>query len=80
MSRAAGCGATSRKRFDNGELIKREFPQHNGTGMQGFFMNTRKPLFKDVRVHHTRSISRSISSGSTGSCSSISTSALTASS
>ncbi|MDR5757464.1 extracellular solute-binding protein [Caballeronia sp. LZ035] len=38
------------KRFDNGELIKREFPQHNGTGMQGFFMNTRRPLFKDVRV------------------------------
>ena len=38
------------KRFDSGELIKREFPQHNGTGMQGFFINTRKPLFKDVRV------------------------------
>ncbi|BBP96711.1 ABC transporter substrate-binding protein [Burkholderia sp. SFA1] len=38
------------KRFDSGELIKREFPQHNGTGMQGFFMNTRRPLFKDVRV------------------------------
>ncbi|CCD38969.1 ABC transporter, periplasmic substrate-binding protein [Candidatus Paraburkholderia kirkii UZHbot1] len=40
------------KRFDNGELIKREFPQHNGMGMQGFFMNTRRPLFKDVRVRH----------------------------
>jgi microcin C transport system substrate-binding protein len=38
------------KRFDSGELIKREFPQHNGTDMQGFFINTRKPLFKDVRV------------------------------
>jgi microcin C transport system substrate-binding protein len=38
------------KRFDNGELIKCEFAQHNGTGMQGFFMNTRRPLFKDVRV------------------------------
>ncbi|SAK39155.1 extracellular solute-binding protein [Caballeronia ptereochthonis] len=38
------------KRFDSGELIKREFPQHNGTGMQGFFINTRRPLFKDVRV------------------------------
>ncbi|KND57193.1 ABC transporter, periplasmic substrate-binding protein [Candidatus Burkholderia verschuerenii] len=38
------------KRFDSGELIKHEFPQHNGTGMQGFFINTRKPLFKDVRV------------------------------
>lgn len=38
------------KRFDSGELIKREFPHHNGTGMQGFFMNLRRPLFKDVRV------------------------------
>ncbi len=38
------------KRFDSGELVKREFPYHNGTGMQGFFMNTRRPLFKDVHV------------------------------
>ncbi|WP_412525680.1 extracellular solute-binding protein [Burkholderia lata] len=38
------------KRFDNGELIKREFRQHNGAGMQGFFMNLRRPLFRDVRV------------------------------
>ncbi|SDQ64183.1 microcin C transport system substrate-binding protein [Paraburkholderia fungorum] len=38
------------KKFDNGELIKREFPQHNGTGMQGFVLNTRRPLFQDVRV------------------------------
>jgi len=38
------------KRFNSGELIKREFPHHNGTGMQGFFMNLRRPLFKDVRV------------------------------
>lgn len=38
------------KRFDNGELIKREFRQHNGAGMQGFVMNLRRPLFKDVRV------------------------------
>jgi microcin C transport system substrate-binding protein len=38
------------KRFDSGELIKREFPHHNGSGMQGFFMNVRRPLFKDVRV------------------------------
>ncbi|WP_233272697.1 extracellular solute-binding protein [Paraburkholderia acidisoli] len=40
------------KRFDSGELIKREFPQHNGTGMQGFVMNLRKPVFQDVRVRH----------------------------
>jgi len=38
------------KRFDSGELIKREFPHHNGAGMQGFVMNLRKPLFQDVRV------------------------------
>lgn len=38
------------KKFDSGELIKREFPQHNGTGMQGFMLNTRRPLFQDVRV------------------------------
>lgn len=40
------------KRFDSGELIKHEFRQHNGSGMQGFFMNTRRPIFKDVRVRH----------------------------
>ena len=38
------------KRFDNGELIKREFRNHNGTGMQGFFINLRRPIFQDVRV------------------------------
>ncbi|GAB2884460.1 extracellular solute-binding protein [Paraburkholderia jirisanensis] len=38
------------KKFDSGELIKREFPQHNGTGMQGFILNQRRPLFQDVRV------------------------------
>ncbi|WP_353553913.1 extracellular solute-binding protein [Paraburkholderia terrae] len=38
------------KKFDSGELIKREFPQHNGTGMQGFILNQRRPLFSDVRV------------------------------
>ncbi len=38
------------KKFDSGELIKREFVQHNGTGMQGFFFNIRRPLFQDVRV------------------------------
>ena len=38
------------KKFDSGELIKREFPQHNGTGMQGFILNQRRPIFSDVRV------------------------------
>lgn len=38
------------KRFANGELMKTEFPHRNGAGMQGFVMNMRKPLFRDVRV------------------------------
>lgn len=38
------------KRFDNGELIKREFRQHNGAGMQGFVLNLRRPLFQDLRI------------------------------
>jgi microcin C transport system substrate-binding protein len=38
------------KRFDDGELIKREFRQHNGAGMQGFVLNLRRPLFQDLRV------------------------------
>ncbi|RQS73935.1 ABC transporter substrate-binding protein [Burkholderia sp. Bp8963] len=38
------------KRFDSGELVKREFRQHNGAGMQGFMLNLRRPWFRDVRV------------------------------
>jgi microcin C transport system substrate-binding protein len=38
------------KKFDDGELLKREFRHHNGAGMQGFVMNVRRPQFKDVRV------------------------------
>jgi len=38
------------RRFDSGALVKREFVHHNGTGMQGFFFNLRRPLFQDVRV------------------------------
>ncbi|WP_246174134.1 extracellular solute-binding protein [Paraburkholderia hayleyella] len=36
--------------FDRGELIKREFPQRNGSSMQGYILNQRRPLFQDVRV------------------------------
>jgi microcin C transport system substrate-binding protein len=35
-----------------GLVIKQLFPHHMPTGMQGFAMNTRRPLFKDVRVRH----------------------------
>ncbi len=37
-------------KFDNGTLLKKAFLNHNGAGMQGFAMNLRRPLFKDVRV------------------------------
>jgi len=35
-----------------GAVKKKEFRHHLPTGMQGFGMNTRRPLFKDVRVRH----------------------------
>ncbi|MDF3833179.1 extracellular solute-binding protein [Cupriavidus basilensis] len=38
------------KRFTSGDLFKTDFPHRNGAGMQGFVMNMRKPMFKDVRV------------------------------
>ena len=38
------------KGFDDGILLKKRFPHQNNAGMQGFLMNTRRELFKDVRV------------------------------
>lgn len=38
------------RRYASGELIKKSFPHSNVAGMQGFAMNMRRPLFKDVRV------------------------------
>ena len=37
-------------RFADGTLIKKVFPHKNNAGMQGFLMNTRRPLFKDPKV------------------------------
>ena len=37
-------------RYASGELLKREFPHSNASGMQGFALNTRRALFADVRV------------------------------
>jgi len=37
-------------RFTDGTLIKKDFSQHNGAGMQGFAMNTRRAIFSDPRV------------------------------
>ena len=38
------------KGFYDGTLIKKRFPHKNNAGMQGFLMNTRREIFKDVRV------------------------------
>ncbi len=38
------------KRFDDGEIIKQAFPNHNGANIQAFYMNLRRPLFQDRRV------------------------------
>ncbi|MFM1906934.1 MAG: hypothetical protein RLZZ591_611 [Pseudomonadota bacterium] len=40
----------SGKRFDTGELVKGEFKHRLPTGFQSYVINTRRPLFQDVRV------------------------------
>ncbi len=38
------------KKFDSGELIKKEIEHNRPSGMQAFVMNTRRDVFKDRRV------------------------------
>ena len=38
------------KRFESGELVKREYQHRLPTGFQSYVLNTRRELFKDVRV------------------------------
>ncbi|WP_082663853.1 MULTISPECIES: extracellular solute-binding protein [unclassified Guyparkeria] len=38
------------KPFAEGRIRRREIPHHNNAGMQGFAINTRRPLFADRRV------------------------------
>ena len=38
------------RKFASGELIKTELPNSNAQGLQAFYFNVRKPMFKDVRV------------------------------
>jgi len=38
------------RRFKDGSLIKTTFKHANDAGMQGFYLNLRRPLFQDVRV------------------------------
>lgn len=42
--------------FDNGTIVKKSFPHSRPLGMQGFFFNTRKDLFKDIRVRRAISL------------------------
>jgi len=37
-------------RFVEGTLVKKLFPHKNNAGMQGFLMNTRRPIFKNAKV------------------------------
>jgi microcin C transport system substrate-binding protein len=38
------------KKFDSGELVKGEFRHRLPSGFQSYVINTRRPMFKDVRV------------------------------
>ena len=38
------------KRFQSGELVKQEFKHRLPSGFQSYVINTRRPLFQDVRV------------------------------
>lgn len=38
------------RQFDSGVLVKKLFPHKNNAGMQGFVINTRRPLFQDRLV------------------------------
>ena len=42
--------------YDSGEIIKTELSHKNNAGMQGFAFNTRKEIFKDVRVRRALSL------------------------
>lgn len=38
------------EKFGQGGIVKKIFPHSNNAGLQGFLMNTRKPIFADRRV------------------------------
>ncbi|MGI4901936.1 MAG: extracellular solute-binding protein [Janthinobacterium lividum] len=44
------------RRFTDGEVLKGTFLNRNAAGMQGFFMNTRRPLMRDPRVRQALSL------------------------
>ena len=43
-------------KFDDGRIVKRVLPHGNGSGMQGFVLNMRRPLFKDIRVRQAMNL------------------------
>lgn len=38
------------RKFDSGDIVRRELSHQNPQGMQGYVFNLRRPLFRDVRV------------------------------
>ena len=40
------------KKFDSGELVRREVPSHNAGGFSAWYLNTRRARFADPRVRH----------------------------
>ncbi len=38
------------QKFDSGAIVKKTFPHKNNAGLQGFVMNTRRPVFADRAV------------------------------
>ena len=44
------------KKYDSGEIVKETLAHSNGTGIQGFIMNTRRALFSDRRVRQAMTL------------------------
>ncbi len=43
-------------KFKDGRVVKKMLTHHNDAGMQGFVMNLRRPLFKDLKVREALSL------------------------
>lgn len=44
------------RKYNSGEIIKQLFKHSNAAGMQGFVLNTRRPMFADVRVREAMAL------------------------
>ncbi|HIJ83432.1 MAG TPA: ABC transporter substrate-binding protein [Magnetococcales bacterium] len=38
------------EKFDRGDIVKETLAHQNGTGMQGFVFNLRRPIFQDIKI------------------------------